>query len=192
VTERRATGLALVSLAADFAARRHAGQKRKGKAQEPYVNHLAEVAHLLASTAGKPDPVLLAAAWLHDTVEDTETQREEIEALFGEDVASTVIEVTDDKTLPKARRKELQVEKTPHKSDRAKLIKLADKTSNLRSLAASPPEWWDRDRVLAYVEWAEKVVATCLPLNDRLAKEFRSAAEVVRRHAGAAPTSTGA
>ncbi len=172
--------LAVVAQAADFAARRHAGQRRKGKAQEPYLNHLAEVAHLIASTAEAPDTELIAAAWLHDTIEDTGTQREEIEALFGKTVAELVIEVTDDKTLPKARRKELQVEKTPGKSDRAKVLKLADKISNLRALVSSPPEWWDEARVLAYVDWAEKVVDTCLALNAALAHEFRMAAAAVR------------
>jgi (p)ppGpp synthase/HD superfamily hydrolase len=184
--------LAKVCLAADFAARKHAGQKRKGAAAEPYVNHLAEVAELIAKSADEPNWMLICAAWLHDTVEDTATTREEIAGIFGDKVAAIVSEVTDDKSLPKPRRKELQVQNTPKKSDEAKLIKLADKTSNLRSLALSPPEWWDEARVSAYVDWAEHVVRTCLPLNTALAHEFHSAADAVRRKAGGRPESSGA
>lgn len=184
--------LKMVSLAADYAARQHVSQRRKGVAQEPYLNHLAEVAALLAATSTSPEWKLICAGWLHDTIEDTGTRREELAIMFGDEVAAIVVEVTDDKTLPKAQRKELQLRNTPHKSDAAKLIKLADKTSNLRSLASSPPEWWDRDRVLAYVAWAEQVVASCLPLNEVLAGHFQEAAEAVRRKANETPRSAGA
>jgi (p)ppGpp synthase/HD superfamily hydrolase len=88
--------VALVTRAADFAARRHSGQVRKGAAREPYLNHLAEVATLLAETAGEPDAWLVAAGWLHDTVEDTATEREELAERFGEEIAALVAEVTDD------------------------------------------------------------------------------------------------
>lgn len=168
----RREDVALVSRAADFAARRHADQQRKGAAREPYLNHLAEVACLLAETMGAPDDAaLVAAGWLHDTLEDTQTDREELERLFGPRVASLVAEVTDDKSLPKADRKRRQVEAAPHKSAGAKAIKLADKTSNLRSLTASPPEGWERQRIADYIAWAEEVVAGCrgtnAPLEDR-------------------------
>jgi (p)ppGpp synthase/HD superfamily hydrolase len=175
--------LAKVSLAADFAARKHAQQKRKGELAEPYINHLADVANLIASSIDEPDWVLICAAWLHDTVEDTATTKEEILEIFGEHVTSIVMEVTDDKSLPKPSRKELQVIKTPSKSNEAKLIKLADKTSNLRSLGTSPPTFWDAARTLAYVDWAEQVVSSCLPLNEKLAQSFKSAAQIVRTKA---------
>jgi len=184
--------LAKVCCAADFAARRHASQRRKGAAAEPYLNHLAEVASLVAGSVREPEWMLICAAWLHDTLEDTDTKREEIVELFGEQVAAIVTEVTDDKSLAKAHRKELQVLNTPHKSNDAKLIKLADKTSNLRSLAASPPEWWDQARVLAYVDWAESVVQTCLPLNEALAREFCAAAAAARKRASTFPLAVGA
>jgi (p)ppGpp synthase/HD superfamily hydrolase len=177
--------------AADFAARKHVGQKRKGAAAEPYINHLAEVATLVASSVREPDWMLICAAWLHDTLEDTATTREELIEVFGERVTGIVAEVTDDKSLPKSERKRLQVENTPKKSNEAKQIKLADKTSNLRSLASSPPEWWDEARVLAYVDWAEQVVRTCLPLNEPLAREFHAAADAVRRKAAATPRPAG-
>jgi (p)ppGpp synthase/HD superfamily hydrolase len=164
--------VALVTRAADFAARRHSGQVRKGVAREPYLNHLAEVAALLADTAGEPDAWLVAAGWLHDTIEDTETEREELAESFGEEIAGVVAEVTDDKSLPKAERKRLQIETAPHKSPRAKALKIADKISNIRSLMVSPPDDWERDRLIAYVDWAEKVVKGCRGVNLRLDQLF--------------------
>src|SRR3954464_4314819 len=120
--------------AADAAARWHVHQKRKGAAQEPYINHLLEVATLVAQATDGKDPNLVIAALLHDAIEDQEVPREMIAEVFGEDVAGLVEEVTDDKSLPKQERKRLQAEHAPKKSDRAKLIKLADKTSNLRAV----------------------------------------------------------
>src|SRR4051794_29204390 len=129
--------------AAWFAARKHAAQRRKGATAEPYVNHLLEVASLVANSLHAPDPNLVIAALLHDVVEDTGVTREEVEHLYGADVAALVMEVTDDKSLSKAERKRLQVANAPKKSERAQRIKLADKISNLRSILASPPEEWD-------------------------------------------------
>src|SRR5437763_17029312 len=122
--------LRLISEAADFAARRHSGKARKGRANEPYINHLAEVATLLAAATDGADAELVAAGWLHDTIEDTETTREELAAKFSERVASLVVEVTDDMNLPKAPRRQKQIEDAPHKSPGAKLIKIADKIRN--------------------------------------------------------------
>gem|GEM_PF-237435 len=173
-------GLVLVARAADFAARAHASQKRKGVAQEPYVNHLAEVALLLTEATGGSDPALIAAAWLHDTLEDTITEREELETLFGKEVASIVAEVTDDKSLPKSERKRLQIETTPGRSRAARLLKIADKTSNLRALASSPPMGWDIKRREEYVTWAEAVVAGCRGLNADLEAKFNAAAADAR------------
>jgi (p)ppGpp synthase/HD superfamily hydrolase len=164
--------LALVTRAADFAARRHVSQVRKGAAREPYLNHLAEVAALLAESADAPDATLVAAGWLHDTVEDTATEREELAEIFGEEIASLVAEVTDDKSLPKQERKRLQIETAPHKSPRAKALKIADKISNVRSLMVSPPDNWERARLIDYVDWAEKVVRGCRGVNARLEALF--------------------
>lgn len=175
------TDLVLVIRAADFAARRHAGIRRKGAAQEPYINHLAEVACLLAETTRGADPNLVAAGWLHDTIEDTPTTREELIEAFNADVASLVAEVTDDKTILKAERKRLQVAHAPHKTPRARLIKIADKTSNLRSLVLSPPDHWERERLIDYLDWAEQVVAGCRGVNADLDRIFDEAAAAARR-----------
>ena len=132
--------------AADAAARWHADQRRKGEAKEPYINHLLEVAYLVAEATEGRDPNLVIAALLHDAIEDQGVSRETIAEMFGEDVAGLVWEVTDDKRLPKAERKRLQEETAASKSPRAKVLKLADKTSNLRALAASPPADWSAER----------------------------------------------
>lgn len=156
----------------DFAARKHAEQRRKGAGGEPYVNHLAEVALLLAEATGGGDPSLVIAGLLHDTIEDTGTTSEELEREFGVEVAALVREVTDDKRLPQAERKRLQVRTAATKSDRARLLKIADKTSNLRSVASSPPLGWSAERRREYVAWAREVVDQCRGLSASLERVF--------------------
>ena len=132
------TSMAKVIKAADFAAKKHRDQRRKGL-DEPYINHPIGVANILANEGGIDDPIVLQAALLHDTVEDTETSLDEIEQEFGKIVRDVVDEVTDQKDLPSKERKRLQVINAPKKSPRAKLVKLADKLYNLRDLHKSPP-----------------------------------------------------
>jgi (p)ppGpp synthase/HD superfamily hydrolase len=172
----------LFARALDFAARKHMHQRRKGELAEPYVNHLSDVARLLAEATGGDDVTLVIAGLLHDTIEDTDTTSAELATAFGAEVAALVGEVTDDKTLPKSERKRLQVETAPHKSARARMIKLADKTSNLHSMIGSPPKDWSLERKRDYIEWAEKVVAGCRGVSAYLEQEFERA----RRKAKAA------
>ncbi len=167
--------------ALEFAARKHRDQRRKGLAAEPYVNHLAEVTRMLAEATGGGDPVLLIGGLLHDTIEDTATTPEELEREFGHEVADLVVEVTDDKTLPKKERKRLQIERAREASTRAKLLKLADKTANVRSIVHSPPRGWDRDRKLAYLRWAEGVIAHCRGVNAQLESTFDEAVTAARK-----------
>jgi (p)ppGpp synthase/HD superfamily hydrolase len=167
--------LILIARALDYAARKHVDQRRKGVAQEPYINHLSEVALLLAEATGGADANLVVAGLLHDCIEDQGVTREELVALFGKDVADLVTAVTDDKTLTKAERKRLQVERAPHKSDRAKMLKIADKTANLRTLAVSPPRGWDEQRMREYYAWAKAVVDGCRGVNAMLDAEFDKA-----------------
>jgi len=158
------------------AAERHVDQRRKGEKAEPYVNHLAEVAELVAEATKGSDPELVAAAVLHDTVEDTGLTQAELTEQFGTDVAGLVAEVTDDKTLPKDERKRRQIEHASHMSPRAKLLKLADKTSNLRSIANSPPADWALERKQRYLQWARDVVAGLRGVNVWLEARFDEAA----------------
>jgi len=155
-----------------FAAQKHTDQRRKGDRGEPYVNHLIEVVDLLTQHTDGKNIDLLCAGMLHDTVEDTETTREELVREFGENVADIVMECTDDKSLPKAERKRLQVENAPHKSDDTKMLKMADKISNLRAILTSPPPGWDAQRKQEYFTWAKAVFEGCRGVNAGLEKEF--------------------
>jgi guanosine-3',5'-bis(diphosphate) 3'-pyrophosphohydrolase len=166
--------------AASFAARKHTGQKRKGERGEPYINHPLEVASLIANVGGVEDYDILIAAILHDTVEDCGVKREEIAELFGEKVAGFVMEVTDDKSLPKAERKRLQVEHAPHLSPEAKIVKLADKISNINDITNSPPADWSVERRLEYIEWGVDVVAGLRGANEPLEVHFDKLVERAR------------
>ena len=160
--------------AARFAAEKHADQRRKGDAAEPYVNHLIEVADLVASALDEPDTGLVIAALLHDSIEDAGVTSEDLALRFGADVADLVGEVTDDKSLPQQERKRLQVENAPKKSVRAQTIKLADKISNLRSILTSPPADWDFERKREYFGWAKRVVDGLTAPNPTLKAEFEN------------------
>src|SRR5687768_357215 len=171
--------LSTILRAASFAAKKHKDQKRKGSDGEPYINHPLEVASLLTDVGGITDTNIITAALLHDTVEDTGVSFEEIEKEFGSEVAGYVREVTDDKSLPKAERKRLQVEHAPNLSHGAKQIKLADKISNIRDVTAHPPEGWDIQRRREYVDWGEKVVTGLRGANPALEELF----DEVTKHA---------
>jgi (p)ppGpp synthase/HD superfamily hydrolase len=168
-----------------FAAEKHANQRRKGAAAEPYINHLIEVAELVAGALSEPDTNLVIAALLHDVIEDAGVTIEELTQRFGADVAGLVAEVTDDKSLPKQERKRLQVVNAPKESERAQLIKLADKISNLRSLHFSPPVGWDSDRTREYVLWAREVIDRLAKPNPILQAEFDAVLE--KLHPGLRP-----
>lgn len=167
--------------AAATAARWHASQKRKGTAGEPYVNHLPEVAALVADATDGNDVNLVVAALLHDAVEDQGVPRDSIAERFGEDVAALVMEVTDDKSLPQAVRKRLQIEQAPKKTTRAKILKLADKTSNVRAIGRDPLPDWPLDRQRQYVQWGRDVVAGLRGASPRLEAQFDEAATTAER-----------
>jgi guanosine-3',5'-bis(diphosphate) 3'-pyrophosphohydrolase len=165
--------LAKLLAAFKFAADKHRDQRRKGAHQQPYINHLIEVAEQLARVGKIEDINVLLAAALHDTVEDTKTTKEEIAEKFGARVSEIVMEVTDDKDLPKAERKEKQVEHAPHLSVEAKQVKLSDKISNIREIANDPPADWSKNRKLEYLAWGERVVNAGLRgVNANLEKMF--------------------
>lgn len=158
-----------------FAAERHRNQRRKDVEASPYINHPIALAHLLATVGQVDDLDVLRAAVLHDTIEDTETSEAELRERFGDAVADIVMEVTDDKSLPKQRRKELQIEHAPHKSRGAALVKLADKTCNLRDIAASPPADWPITRRQEYFDWAKRVVDGLPLVNEAMLAAFQAA-----------------
>ena len=162
----------LISEAAELAARRHNGMARKGRRNEPYINHLAEVANLLAAATDGADAELVAAGWLHDVIEDTDTTREELARKFSDRVASLVVECTDDMSLPKAERRRRQGVDAPKKSAGARLIKIADKISNVGARIHSDPTTEERSDLADYAGWAEQVVAGCRGGNAWLDMKF--------------------
>jgi guanosine-3',5'-bis(diphosphate) 3'-pyrophosphohydrolase len=167
--------VAALLYAISFAAYKHSDRRRKDQAESPYINHPIAFAHLLATTGGVDDVVVLQAAIVHDTVEDAETTREELVQLFCEKVASVVMEVTDDKSVPKARRKELQVEHAPHMSREAALVRLADKTCNFRDVASAPPTDWSLKRRREFFDWGKRVVDELPLVSNELRAAFDAA-----------------
>jgi len=170
-----AADIGLILKALEFAAHKHRDQRRKDAQASPYINHPIALAGVLASEGGVTDAVVLSAALLHDTVEDTQTTPAELRAAFGERIAGIVEEVTDDQNLPKAERKRLQVEHAAHISREAKLVKLADKICNLRDVAERPPAQWDLRRRQEYFEWAKKVIDQLRGAHPELEAAFDAA-----------------
>lgn len=165
-------GIGLVLKATQFAAHKHKDQRRKDTKARPYINHPVELAQVLWEEGDVTDSVVLAAALLHDTIEDTETSYEELRGTFGVIISDVVIELTDTKFLSKAARKRLQVAKAGRASSAAKQVKLADKICNLRDILASPPKGWSLQRKQAYFDWAKEVVDKVRDANPRLAWKF--------------------
>jgi GTP diphosphokinase / guanosine-3',5'-bis(diphosphate) 3'-diphosphatase len=165
----------LILKAVEFAAIKHRDHRRKDEAASPYINHPIALANILASEGVVLDIVVIVAALLHDTIEDTETTVEELEGAFGPEVAGIVMEVTDDKSLPKAERKRLQIEHSAHISEAAKLVKLADKIANLRDMSSSPPADWSLDRRREYFDWAKQVVDKMGNVSYQLGAAFQNA-----------------
>ena len=158
----------LLLKAAQFAAARHRDQRRKDPDASPYINHPIAVARLLAEVGEVDDVEVLAAALLHDTIEDTKTTASELGEAFGDGILKLVQEVTDDKTLDKHVRKRLQVETAPNLSERATLIRIADKIANVTDITNRPPSSWDIQRRREYFDWTEKVVNNCPKVSEIL------------------------
>ena len=169
--------------AISFAAHKHRFQRRKDSDKTPYINHPVNVALTLAD-AGETDQALLLAAILHDTIEDTETTADELEKNFGSEVLGIVLEVTDDKNLPKEERKRLQVVNASHKSDKAKKLKLSDKINNISDIINHPPANWEPQRKLDYLTWAENVMAGLKGSNEQLEKKLEELIEEGRGRFG--------
>lgn len=158
--------------AAIFAALKHQGQVRKDEQASPYITHPLAVAREIYATGKVDDLNILIAAILHDTIEDTKTNTDEIRAHFGEEVLSFILEVTDDKSLDKDERKLLQVIHSPDLSYPARMIKLADKLVNCRDILHTPPKDWDIIRRREYIQWAYNVVAQIRDTNPHLEAAF--------------------
>ena len=171
----------LILQAVEFAAHKHKDQRRKDEQASPYINHPVKVALVIAEIGNIKDPEVLAAAILHDTIEDTDTTAEEIEQHFGKNIRSMVEEVSDDTSLPRAERKQKQVDHAPHISTGATLVKLGDKICNVVDLIDAPPANWNIERKTEYLEWAEKVIKNCRPVNKALEAHFSKISNACRQ-----------
>ncbi len=160
-----------------FAAEKHTHQRRKNADASPYINHPIALANVLANEGGIVNIDVLCAAVLHDTLEDTDTTEAELKKVFGPRIAAIVMEVTDDKSLPREVRKQKQIENAPRSSHEAKLVKLADKICNLRDMLDAPPAGWPVARRVEYVDWAAQVIAGARGTNTKLEKIFDALVE---------------
>jgi guanosine-3',5'-bis(diphosphate) 3'-pyrophosphohydrolase len=163
--------LSLLFKALAFSAEKHTKQRRKDIDKTPYINHPISLANILAQR-WVIDENVLCAAILHDTIEDTQTTADELQEHFGEKIASIVLEVTDDKSLEKSVRKQMQVEHAASISHEAKLVKLADKIANITDIINTPPADWSTDRKKEYFEWAKAVVDNLRGAHQGLEKDF--------------------
>lgn len=164
-----------------FSAEKHRDQRRKDEQESPYINHPIEVANVLWTIGDVYDTTTIVAALLHDTIEDTNTTPEEIRSNFGEDVLALVLEVSDDKNLPKQERKRKQIDKAPSLSFGAKQLKLADKICNVGDIANFPPKNWSWQRRVDYLEWADSVIAGLRGVNEKLEAYFDEVLADARR-----------
>lgn len=164
--------LAIILTALEFASIKHRDQRRKDAEASPYINHPIALAKVLSAEGRIIDTKIICAALLHDTIEDTETTAEELQAQFGKAITKIVLEVTDDKNLPKAERKRLQIEHARHPSKPAKLVKLADKICNLRDILYNPPAKWPLKRKQEYFDWSKAVIDQVQGTNKKLEKIF--------------------
>lgn len=146
-----------------YATKKHEGQKRKNSRADDYIVHPLEVKDILLNN-GVIDYNTLAAAVLHDTIEDTDATYLEIKEKFGQDIADIVLEVTDDKSLPKKVRKELQASKIAGKSFSARMIKIADKLS--KDILTDPPKHWTELDKNGYIMWSYTVCKNAMAVGD--------------------------
>lgn len=169
-----------------FAAEKHRWQRRKDINASPYINHPLQVASVINSVdfddqyGNKLDTNsileiqsnVLCAAVLHDVLEDTQTTFDELERRTNTEIASLVLEVTDDPDLPRAERKAKQIANAPKLSDGAKLIKLADKICNVRDTVEFPPVGWSIEKKREYCLFAGQVVDGLRGVNSTLEYTF--------------------
>jgi guanosine-3',5'-bis(diphosphate) 3'-pyrophosphohydrolase len=164
----------LLTRAALAAAEAHKGQTRKG-GEVPYVNHVIEVAHLVAEAGGTPE--MVAAALLHDVVEDGEATGETVAADFGPCIATLVAGLTDApewKALPREARKRRQAEHMARAPRAVRRIKIADQTSNVRDVGRLP-KGWSPGEARAYIAGAALVVDACRGADAGLEAAFDAA-----------------
>lgn len=164
-----------------FASEAHANQRRKGAAQEPYINHLIEVLDLVTRATNGTDMDAMLGALLHDTIEDTHVTRDELAAEFGENVAEIVVANSDDMSLPKDERRRQRIAAMRHKSAQARMVKIADVISNVRAVVLSAPAGWGPERKLGYIEGCRQLIDAGRGANETLERIFDETATEAER-----------
>lgn len=171
--------LEVISRAAAFSADAHRNQRRKNAEGTPYINHPLRVGAYVARAVTEQGDLsdidratIIAAAYLHDTVEDTSVLPMDLQREFGSRITAVVAEVTDNKSLSKLERKQLQVVNAPKKSREAKFVKLADKLDNLTDLLSELPKGWTPEIRRGYFVWAYHTIAGMRGTSELLESEL--------------------
>jgi len=170
--------IAKILHAANFAAKKHSGQKRKNS--EPYINHPIEVAFLLTVYGETDDAEIIAAALLHDVFEHCGVSYKEISLNFGKEIAGLVLELSDDKSLPEDERRKMQTIAARSLSKNAKIIRLADKISNLNELITLPLAE-NRSALSRYADWVEEILPALSGICGQLESALIKTLEEARR-----------
>lgn len=174
----------LIEKARAFAARKHEGQTRRNLAKTTLFEHVSAVAELIERANGTDEEI--AAAYLHDTLEDTDTSAAEITREFGILIARIVVRLTDDRSMRRLKngpRKRAQAIRMISADVRARRIKVADQAVNLASIAVDRPEHWTYSDTKEYIEGAALVVAACGDVGPILRPVFEEAlAGATRSH----------
>ena len=156
-----------------FAFKKHYGQVRPNKKKEPKTIHINQVAALVKKAKGSS--IAIAAAYLHDTVEDTDTTLEEIREIFGDEVCILVNELTDPpefESMELSIRKQKQADRIQNAHNDTKVVKIAEQISNVASVYTDPPVDWDSETCLKYAMGAKKIVDCCRGANQYLEDKF--------------------
>ena len=166
------SGTQIILAALGFAARKHRDQRKPDATPSNSITQPIQLAHVLGVEGNIADEQVIAAAILHDTIEDTETTNEELRQHFGLTIAEVVGEVTNDLSISAQERKLRQLEQAPQFSRRAKLIKLAERICDLRDMADNPPPDLTTRQIQDYFDWSREVVDCMRGISPSLEAAF--------------------
>ena len=172
----------IITQAKEFASHVHKGHVRNGESKTPFVHHLAEVADLVKESGGSEHEI--AAAWLHDAVEDTPTTIEDIRREFGDEIGDMVQGLTDLlEWLPLSlhERKTKQSERVATESSSVRRVKLADQSSNVK-LIGSGDSHSKLDERFIYIDRARKIAEACKGISPYLDALFAERYEIAHKN----------
>ncbi|MBS0605114.1 MAG: bifunctional (p)ppGpp synthetase/guanosine-3',5'-bis(diphosphate) 3'-pyrophosphohydrolase [Verrucomicrobia bacterium] len=158
----------------DFAALRHVKQVRNHADWVPYIVHPFRVAILLWEDGEVRDEDTIMAALLHDILEDTQTVPEELGSLFGKKVLFIVEQLTESLEIS-------LLDQAKAMSTEAKLVKLADRTHNLRDLLDHPPKVWKPDKVEKFIQKSRDLLEVLKEAHPALEKAYLDAIDSLEK-----------